>query len=130
MFTTIEQVQEITGYDVDQQVILLAQTMIEVLVGRNEGEVENPHDLEQLARATALQAAYIGDSKSLLLEQAPLKSIVANESTTVFDTEAFAPFYSMYAVLVCRKLSWMGSRSVHTGTILGRPNYHYGWRYN
>lgn len=121
MFVTTEQVKTLTGSTVDQQVVTMSQLMIETYVGKSEAQVTNADDLNTLARATALQAAYIGDSGNVLLEQASVKSIVANETTTVFDLDALAPHYSKYAILACRRLSWMGSRSVKVGATFSVP---------
>src|SRR6478735_2786582 len=110
MFITKEQIAQKTGITVEAQTLQVAQFMIEAWVGKTEAEIDSAGNLAILANATAFQAIYLGNSTELILEQAAIKSIVANESTTVFDTDMFSPFMSPMAVLTCRKLSWMGSR--------------------
>lgn len=127
MFITKEQVKVMTGADVDNTMLAQAQTMIEAYVGKIEAEVDDAGDFERLARATAFQAAYIGASGNLLLEQAAVKSIVANESTTVFDLDMLAPYMAPFAVITCRRLSWFGSRSISVGAVFNVPGAVGSW---
>ena len=115
MFVSREEITERTGRTVDQQTLQIAQLMVEAWVGKDEAEVNDAGDFAVLGRAVMFQALYLGDSPDLILEQAAVKSIVANESTTVFDTSMFAPYMSPWAIQACKRLSWTGSRSVATG---------------
>ena len=45
MFSTINSVQEYTGYAVTLDLIKRAQGIIEIFVGKDEIEIENPSDL-------------------------------------------------------------------------------------
>lgn len=127
MFVSKEQVKTMTGADVDASMLAQAQTMIEAYVGRTEAEVDDAGDLARLARATAFQAAYVGASGNLLLEQAAVKSIVANETTTVFDTDMLAPYMAPFAIMSCKRLSWMGSRSITVGSTFAVPRPVESW---
>lgn len=127
MFTTKEAVQEITGIEVTPDVLSLAHIMVEAWVGRMEGDVTEGRDVALLGRATAFQAVYIRDSLDVILEQAAVKSITLSESTTAFDLDMFAPYMSPWAILSCKGLSWMSTRSVHTGPVFDQTRYQREW---
>lgn len=120
MFISKEEIKSATGKDIDSQTLAIAQTIIEAFVGKSESEVEDAGDAGILGRAVLFQAVYLGDDAALILEQAAVKSIVANESTTEFDLNMWAPYLSPFAVMSCQKLSWYGTRSVYTGKMIQR----------
>jgi hypothetical protein len=128
MFISKEQIKSKTGVDITATVLALAQTMIETYVGKDEAEVERAEDAETLGRAVLFQALYINDDPTAVFEQAAVVQIQGNEAMTTFDTSKFSPFMSPWAVKACEKLSWLGSRSIHTGPVFdyARP---LGWEY-
>lgn len=117
MFVTKEKIKERTGYDVDGTTLALAQMMIEAWVGKIEEDVTDAGDMALLERATTFQAVYIVDSPDDVLQQMSVKNISQGDSQFVMDTEVAAPFMSRWAVMTCRKLSWVGTRTIHTGPI-------------
>lgn len=131
MFTTVERVYEMTGYQVTEFNLALAQTMIEAYVGKVEADVVDASDFAILGRATAFQAVYIKENPDDVLEQAPVKSLGQNESVTVFDVEKWSPFLSVWVIMACNGLSWRRSRSIKTGPVLDRPieGWAYRWLY-
>jgi hypothetical protein len=129
MFISKEQVLSMTNVEVGSELLALAQTMIEAYTGKDEVEIEDAGDLAILGRATAFQAVYIKDNPSSVLGQAALKTITDNTSTTTFLYEEMSPFMSPWSVRVCKKLSWLGSRSVHTGPVFDRSRP-LGWEYS
>lgn len=117
MFITKEAIKDQTGYEIDNVGLNLAQWMVEAWVGKRESEVEDAGDLETLGRAVAFQAIYAKDNVGDMLEQAAVKQVAIGETVSQFDTALFAPYMSPFAVLICKRLSWVGSRSVRTGPI-------------
>jgi hypothetical protein len=128
MFISKEEVEAKTGVEVDAQLLALAQTMIEAYIGKDEVQVESAEDMAILANATAFQAVYIKENPAAVMGQAALKTITDNTSTTTFLYEEMSPFMSPWAVRVCKRLSWTGSRSIHTGPMHDRVRP-LGWEY-
>lgn len=120
MFITREEIVSHTGLEVTQPTLVLAQAMIEAYIGRDESEITDGSDQSTLARATMFQAIYIRQNTDIVLEQASVKSLSQNESVVQFDTDNFAPFMSPWAIHACKRLSWMGSRTVVTGPMYAR----------
>lgn len=127
MFITKEEVTARSGKTVTQENLLLAHTMIETWVGKDEAEVTNGADKAVLARATMFQAIYLGENPDTVLLQAGMESLSQNESSVKFDRNMFSPFMSPWAVVACKKVSWLGSRSVKTGAFVN--NYAQDWKY-
>lgn len=117
MFVTKERIKQTTGYEVDGTTLALAQMMIEAWVGKPEESVNDSGDRSILAKAVTFQAVYILGSNSDVLQQMAVKSISQGEAQYVVDTEKFSPYMSPWAVMTCKNLTWMGTRSVHTGPI-------------
>jgi hypothetical protein len=121
MFTTIEQVDNLTGYAVTQEVVIMAQAIIESYIGRTESEINTPHDQMLLARATAYQAAYMRDNMSTIFEQMSLaQTAQLGQSITFKGGDTTAPWVAPLAVLACKKLSWKRMFSVKTGPVFNR----------
>lgn len=121
MFTTVEQIKTLTGYDVESQTVLSAQLIIETWVGRSEGEVADASDLSILGRATIFQAVYMHAHPAITFEQFASLKEVSGESSSTPNNDMFSPFISPWAWRTCQKLSWMGSRSIHTGPTFDSP---------
>lgn len=132
MFTTIEQVKELTSYDVTVDTIVMAQAIIESWVGRLETDVTTPRDVALLARATAYQAAYILDNLDTVFQQVDVSSIGQFWQVITFrGDDSASPYIAPLAVRACRGLSWKKIRSVQTGSVLGAGGpYLDEWRYN
>lgn len=117
MFISKEEIEAQTGYVISGVTLSTAQLMIEAYVGKDESEVEDASDVAILGRAVLFQAVYMNNSRNDLLEQAAIKQMGTTDSNTVFNTDLFAPFLSPWAMKSCEKLSWRGTRSVHTGAM-------------
>lgn len=117
MFTTVEEVKQLTGYDVDNAKITMAQSIIEAYVGKVEVEVSDANDLALLGKATAYQVAYMGLQMPLVFEQMQTTSIMQFGQQISFSASSDAPFLAPLAVISCRHLSWKRLRSVKTGSI-------------
>lgn len=128
MFTTITGVKENTGYDVTQETIVMAQSIIEVLIGRIEPDVSGATDKELLGKAVAYQAAYMHDDAAKVFEQINATQIQQFGQMVTFTSDGTAPFIAPLALLACKRLSWMRSRSVQTGKIFDTPRAGSGWR--
>lgn len=117
MFSTVNSVEEYTGYEVDLALIKRAQALIEVFVGKDEIDIENPADLLLLDKMTAYQAAYMLENEDLVYKQIASDSVNLNGSIQNFDRAAFAPYISPLAVLAANGLSFNKSRSYKTGRV-------------
>lgn len=127
MFTTVNKVLEHTNKTVELNLIKRAQSIIEIYVGRNEIDIENPNDLIVLEKMTAYQAAYMMDNEEMVYSQIAVTSAGSGDSAQNFDSGYSAPFIAPLAVLAARGLSFNRSRSVRTGKIF-QWNRKVDWR--
>jgi len=128
MYTTIEQVKSITGYDVTNETIAMAQYIIESYTGRVEPSVEDAEDLMLLGRATAFQAAYQKDNDIMVYEQMNVFQTSMFGNSMMFQQgNTTSPWVSPLAMLACHRLSWMRPRSIKTGSLYGRPQRNNDW---
>jgi hypothetical protein len=127
MFTTVNKVLEHTNKTVDISLIKRAQDIVEIYIGRNEIDVENPNDLIILDKMTSYQAAYMMDNEDMVYSQIAVTSAGAGESSQNFNTAMDAPFLAPLAVMAARGLSFNRSRSVRTGKVF-QWNRKVDWR--
>lgn len=131
MFTTEEQVLELTGYTVDLATITMAQSIIEAYIGRVEAEVTDGNDATLLSKAVAYQTAYMFNQKGLVFEQISAQQIMQYGMMMTFKAdEPAAPFVAPLAILACKRLSWKRQRSIKTGSIFTRTEAESNWRSN
>lgn len=126
MYATINDVKRATGYEVTQDVLNRAQTIIEVWTGRVEQEITSPSDKAMLGRAVAFQAAYMRDNSEQIYEQVMVYQSGQNDSLVTYKPgDSSAPWIAPLAFMACKKLSWLRSRSVRTGKVYqnGRSGY-------
>lgn len=121
MLSTVNSVKEYTGYDVTLELIKRAQAVIEIFVGKDEVEVENPSDLLLLDKMVSYQAAYMLENEDIVYKQAALTSQGQTDSLVNFDTRMLAPFIAPLAVMAAAGLSFNRSRSYSTGKIFQFP---------
>lgn len=131
MFTTVEGVKDLTGYEVDNATISIAQSIIEAYIGRDESLITDGNDLSLLEKATAYQSAYMVNDKAKVFEQISAQQIMQFGQMMTFKAdEPAAPFVAPLAILACKRLSWKRLRSVKTGSIYYRPPVQNEWRTN
>ena len=115
MFVTVEEVQELTGFSVNDATIRKSQAIVEVMAGKTESMV-NPTtqaaDLSWLKYATAWQAAYMESDPDKLYEQANVQSISQNNNKVDFGGRVYA--VSPLVVEAIKRLSWNKSKGVKT----------------
>lgn len=128
MFTTVEGVKELTGYDVDLTTVSMAQSIIEVYIGKIEADIYDPTDSSLLASATAYQAAYMSKNKELVFEQMSTVQVMQFGQMITFGPGGTAPFIAPLAVLATKNLSWHRNRSIKTGSIFQQPTRDSTWR--
>lgn len=121
MFTTIEEVKELTGAEVTQETIIMAQNIIEAFIGRDEIEVANAYDRALLAKATAYQSAYMFGDEARVFEQAAAIQVMQFGNMVSFAQNGVSPWIAPLAVIACTKLSWKRMRSIKTGSIYNEP---------
>ena len=121
MFTTINNVKEYTNADVTLDLIKRAQAIIEVFVGKDEVDVENPSDLLILDKMTAYQAAYMLNNEDIVYTQIASTSVGSGNTTQNFDTKMASPFVAPLAVFAAKGLSFKKPRSIRTGRIFQLP---------
>ena len=118
MFANTNDVKDITGKIVNNQLVTRAQYVIETYVGKLEAEITNTKDLEILKRAVAYQAAYMENNEDLVYEQMSVSTTGQNDAYTTFrQNDNASPWIAPLAVMVCSKLSFIKSRSILTGKI-------------
>jgi len=123
LFTTVENVKTLTGYDVTTEQLYMAQNIIETFCGRVEAEVSVPNDRALLAKAVAFQAAYMSVNYETVFEQVAVTSIAQTDGGTVLDVGMASPYLAPLAVFSMRNLSWRKSRSIKIGPMYGTPKF-------
>lgn len=127
MFSTINSVNEYTGYDVTLDLIKRAQGIIEVFIGKDEIDIENPADFLILDKMTAYQAAYMLENEAIVFKQIASTSAGSGDSLQNYDTKMSSPFIAPLAVFAANGLSFNKSRSYKTGRIF-QMNKVFNWR--
>ena len=117
MFSTINSVKEYTGYDVTLDLVKRAQGIVEIFIGKDEIEIENPSDLLLLDKMTSYQAVYMLENEDLIYKQAALTSQGQTDAIVSFDRAMMAPFMAPLAVIAAGGLSFNKSRSYKTGRV-------------
>ena len=123
MLSTISSVKEYTGYDVTLPLILRAQAIIEMFVGKDEIDVENPSDFLLLDKMVSYQTAYMLENEDIVFKQAALTSQGQTDALINFNREMFSPFIAPLAVMAAAGLSFNKSRSYKTGSIFQKSKY-------
>jgi lipopolysaccharide export LptBFGC system permease protein LptF len=123
MLSTISSVKEYTGYDVTLPLILRAQAIIEMFVGKDEIDVENPSDFLLLDKMVSYQTAYMLENEDIVFKQAALTSQGQTDALINFNREMYSPFIAPLAVLAAAGLSFNKSRSYKTGSIFQKSKY-------
>ena len=129
MLSTVNSVKEYTGYDVTLPLILRAQAIIEIFVGKDEIDVESPSDLLLLDKMVSYQAAYMLDNEAIVFEQVATNSVGAGDSAQNFNTAMSSPFIAPLAVMAVKGLSWKKPKSIRTGRIF-QHHKHTDWKRN
>lgn len=116
MFVTVDEVQDITSFEVDEAMVQLGQFIIEAYVGKREAEVFDSGDLYLLRLATAYQAAYIKKNTSTVFEQVGIREVTQDRFRMVMRSET-DPYLSPLAKMACQRLSWFSSKSISTAPV-------------
>jgi hypothetical protein len=127
MFSTTNSVLTYTNKEVSIDVIKRAQAIIEIFIGKDEIDVENPSDLLILDKMTAYQAAYMLDNEDVVYSQVASNSVGSGDSAQNFNTAMSAPWIAPLAVMAAKGLSFKKPRSIKTGKIFQWPTY-IDWR--
>lgn len=123
MFTTVNNVKEYTNADVTLDLIKRAQAVVEIFIGKDEVDIDNPSDLLLLDKMTAYQSAYMLDNEALVYTQIASNSVGSGDSVQNFNVAMSAPFIAPLAVMAARGLSFKKPRSIRTGKIFQWPTY-------
>lgn len=129
MFTTIEKTTELTGKEVTQETIIMAQNIIEAYIGRDEIDVIDPTDRALLNKAVAYQAAYMFGDEARTFEQMNAVQVMQYGQMITFNNDGASPWVAPLAVLACKRLSWHRIRSIRTGALFPREPVSKGWAY-
>lgn len=127
MLSTVNSVKEYTGQDVTLDLIKRAQAIVEIFIGKDEIDVQNPSDLLLLDKMTSYQAVYMLENEDIVYKQIAATSVGSGDSIQNFDGSMSAPWMAPLAVLAARGLSFKRSRSIRTGKIFQWPTY-LDWR--
>ena len=106
MLSTVNSVKEYTGQDVTLDLIKRAQAIVEIFIGMDEIDVQNPSDLLLLDKMTSYQAAYMVDNEEVIYKQIASLSVGSGDSSQNYDTAMNAPWMAPLAVLAARGLSF------------------------
>jgi hypothetical protein len=123
MLSTISSVKEYTGYDVTLPLILRAQAIIEMFVGKDEIDIENPSDFLLLDKMVSYQTVYMLENEEIIFKQAALTSQGQTDALINFNRDMFSPFMAPLAVMASAGLSFNKSRSYRTGSIFQKSKY-------
>ena len=123
MLSTISSVKEYTGYDVTLPLILRAQAIIEMFVGKDEIDIEHPSDFLLLDKMVSYQTAYMLENEDIVFKQAALTSQGQTDALINFNRDMFSPFIAPLAVMAAAGLSFNKSRSYKTGSIFQKSKY-------
>lgn len=116
MLVSVDEVADISPYNVSTEDIGYAQSIIETYVGRTEADVEDVRDRAMLARAVAYQTIYMQKNPTITFEQMAVRSLATGGTAYVFQNgDDTAPWIAPIAKLACKRLSWVRTRSVRTG---------------
>ena len=121
MLSTVNSVREYTGYEVTLDLIKRAQAVIEIYIGKDEIDIENPADLLLLDKMVAYQTAYMLENEEIVFKQAALTSQGQTDALINFNRNMDAPFIAPLAVLAAKGLSFRKAKSVRTGKIFQFP---------
>jgi hypothetical protein len=127
MLSTVNSVKEYTGQDVTLELIKRAQAIVEIFIGKDEIDVQNPSDLLLLDKMTSYQAVYMLENEDIVYKQIAATSVGSGDSMQSFNMSMSAPWMAPLAVLAARGLSFKRSRSIRTGKIFQWPTY-LDWR--
>lgn len=121
MFSTVNSVKEYTGYDVSLDLIKRAQAIVEIYVGRDEIDVENPADLLLLDKITSYQTAYMLENEEVVFKQIGLTSLMMGQQTLDLNQDINSPFIAPLVSIAAKGLTWNRSKSFRTGRIFQLP---------
>jgi len=121
MFSTISSVKTYTNKDVALDLILRAQGIIEIFIGKDEVDVENASDFLLLDKMTAYQAAYMLDNEDVVYSQIASTSVGSGDSVQNFNTAMSSPWIAPLAYMAAKGLSFKRPRSLRTGKIFQLP---------
>lgn len=121
MLSTVNSVREYTGYEVTLELIKRAQGVIEIYIGKDEIDIDNPADLLLLDKMVSYQTAYMLENEDLVFKQIASNSINIGGSVQNFDRSVNAPYIAPLAALAAKGLSFKKAKSVRTGKIFQFP---------
>jgi len=121
MLSTINSVREYTGYEATLELIKRAQGIIEIYIGKDEIDIDNPADLLLLDKMVSYQTAYMLENEDIVFKQAALTSQGQTDALINFNRDMHSPFIAPLAVLAAKGLSFRKAKSVRTGKIFQFP---------
>ena len=121
MLSTVNSVREYTGYEVTLDLIKRAQAVIEIYIGKDEVDIDNPADLLLLDNMVSYQTAYMLEREDVVFKQIASLALGSGDGRQNVDTNMIAPFIAPLAVLAAKGLSFKKAKSVRTGKIFQFP---------
>jgi len=98
-----------------------AQSIIEIFIGKDEIDIDNPSDLIVLDKMVSYQAAYMVENEDIVFQQIATNTISSGGNIQNFDRSVHAPYIAPLANLAARGLSFKKARSFRTGKIFQFP---------
>jgi hypothetical protein len=104
-----------------RQHIKRAQGIVEIYIGRDEIDIQNPSDLLLLDKMVAYQCAYMIENEYAIFDQVALTSQGQTDFIINIDTAKDAPWIAPLVVIAARGLSFRRPRSIKTGKVFQFP---------
>lgn len=106
-----------------------AQSIIEIYIGKDEIDIEDPADLILLDKMTAYQTAYMLDNEEAVFNQVAVTSQGQTDFIVNFNGNMMAPWIAPLAVIASKGLTFKKPKSIRTGKIFQR-SINTGWNKN
>lgn len=104
-----------------RQHIKRAQGIIEVYIGKDEIDIQNPSDILLLDKIVSYQCAYMIENEESVFNQIAVTSQGQTDFIVNFDVSKDSPWIAPLAVIAARGLSFRKPRSLKTGKIFQFP---------
>jgi hypothetical protein len=104
-----------------RQHIKRAQGIVEIYIGKDEIDIDNPSDLLLLDKMVSYQAAYMVDNEDLVFNQIPTNSIALGGSTQTFKLDISSMYIAPLTAIASKGLSFKKARSFRTGKMFQFP---------
>lgn len=111
---TVDEVTSLTGMNIGEADIAIAQSIVELTCGRAEADLK-PRDQRWMKMAVAYQAAWMA-SHPEVFSTMDVSSMSQTDMSVVFRNDREAVYLAPLARKALRRVSWRGTRSIQVGS--------------